>query len=329
MKYLKNIILLFVFLNSFYGFAQCETVKSLFENDLYASKELRDYASKADDPDKVFDAWHLLLEEKSLEKTNAKVLKEVEDNYEAIKNAGGYVKWKNVNQEGDLSSKLVSRGISSAIADDIALRVMYIDDVIGTNKMQSMIDELVSSSKFKNPEDLADNLKSVFSGNSVSKSNAENLLKEFEEGKYWVNQGKEVYVSKKWSANADEVDVTITTEGALVECKNVSGDNFKAVESNLTSIVQKYTVESKLSTSLKKQYPNHYGKLSISSANNPFYNSTKADFISKIKYGDVTKGQLSIIGDGSNQIPLENLKKVKELHVENAQGRFIIKNTDW
>ncbi|MFK7061504.1 hypothetical protein V3Q90_15405 [Flavobacterium oreochromis] len=96
MKYLKNIILLFFFLNSFYGFAQCETIKSLFENDLYASKELRDYASKADDPDKVFDAWHLLLEEKSLEKTNAKVLKEVEDNYQAIKNAGGYSKWKNL-----------------------------------------------------------------------------------------------------------------------------------------------------------------------------------------------------------------------------------------
>ncbi|MCJ1807270.1 CdiA family toxin C-terminal domain-containing protein [Flavobacterium covae] len=100
MKYLKSIILLFVFLNSFYDFAQCETVKSLFENDLYASKELRDYASKADDPDKVFDAWHLLLEEKSLEKTNAKVLKEVEDNYQAIKNAGGYIKWKNATGAG-------------------------------------------------------------------------------------------------------------------------------------------------------------------------------------------------------------------------------------
>ncbi|QYS89468.1 hypothetical protein [Flavobacterium davisii] len=106
MKYLKNIILLFVFLNSFYGFTQCETVKSLFENDLYASKELRDYASKADDPDKVFDAWHLLLEEKSLEKTNAKVLKEVEDNYQAIKNAGGYSKWKNVTGAGRTLSEM-------------------------------------------------------------------------------------------------------------------------------------------------------------------------------------------------------------------------------
>ncbi|WP_235877917.1 deaminase domain-containing protein [Flavobacterium davisii] len=112
MKYLKNIILLFVFLNSFYGFTQCETVKSLFENDLYASKELRDYASKADDPDKVFDAWHLLLEEKSLEKTNVKVLKEVEDNYQAIKNAGGYSKWKNVNggKVDDLFASILNQG---------------------------------------------------------------------------------------------------------------------------------------------------------------------------------------------------------------------------
>ncbi|MFK7002179.1 hypothetical protein V3Q90_15170 [Flavobacterium oreochromis] len=126
MKYLKNIILLFVFLNSFYGIAQCETVKSLFENDLYASKELRDYASKADDPDKVFDAWHLLLEEKSLEKTNAKVLKEVEDNYQAIKNAGGYSKWKNMQGAGNLNfSSLIKTNLGKlGVSDDIAKYIL-------------------------------------------------------------------------------------------------------------------------------------------------------------------------------------------------------------
>ncbi|MFK7102293.1 hypothetical protein [Flavobacterium oreochromis] len=118
MKYLKNIILLFVFLNSFYGIAQCETVKSLFENDLYASK--------ADDPDKVFDAWHLLLEEKSLEKTNAKVLKEVEDNYQAIKNAGGYSKWKNMQGAGNLNfSSLIKTNLGKlGVSDDIAKYIL-------------------------------------------------------------------------------------------------------------------------------------------------------------------------------------------------------------
>jgi hypothetical protein len=115
----------------------------------------------------------------------------------------------------------------------------------------------------------------------------------------------------------------------LVECKNVSGENFKSVESNLKAIVEKYTIESKLSTAIKNQYPNHYGKLNISSSSNPFYNSTKAEFIFKIKNGDIGNSQLTIIGNGSNQIPLVDLKKVKELFIENSTGRFVIKNTDW
>jgi hypothetical protein len=228
-----------------------------------------------------------------------------------------------------LTNKLISRGISSSTADDIAIRVMYIDEAIGANKMTSLLDELVSSPKFKNPEDLVDNLNSVFSGDNVNSVSARNLYKEFQEGKYWIGQGNEVYISKKWTANADEVDVAITTKSTLVECKNITSNNYKAVEDNLKAIVDKYTIENKLSTNIKNQYPNHYGKMSISSTNNPFYNSTKADFISKIKSGDVGNGQMSIIGNGTNQIPLTDLRKVAELHIENGLGRFIIKNTDW
>jgi hypothetical protein len=234
-----------------------------------------------------------------------------------------------LNGARNLPSKLISRGITSSVADDITIRAMYIDDAIGGNQMQYLLDNLVSSPKFKNPEDLLENLKSIFSGNNVSTGNAKNLLKEFEEGKYWINKGDEVYISKKWTANANEVDVTITTKNALVECKNITGANFKSVEDNLRLVVEKYTVESKLSSAIKNQYPNHFGKLNINSSSSPFYNSNKADFISKIKNGDIANGQMSIIGNGSNQITLSNLKLIKELHIENAQGRFVIKNTDW
>ncbi|TDW52804.1 TANFOR domain-containing protein [Flavobacterium sp. 270] len=232
-----------------------------------------------------------------------------------------------------VTKNLTKLKIPESVVDDIIIRAMYVDDAIGNNQMLRMIDDLAKNPKFKNPEDLLENLNSVFrkpvNAGNVNSSASTDLLNEYNEGMYWMNQGDEVYISKKWSGNADEVDVTITTKNALVECKNVSGENFKSVESNLKAIVDKYTVESKLSTSFKNQYPNHYGKLNISSSNNPFYNSTKADFISKIKNGDLANGQLSIIGNESNQIPLIDLKKVKELYIENANGRFIIKNTDW
>lgn len=45
----------------------------------------------------------------------------------------------------NLLDKLISRGIANKIAEDILLHVLYIDDVIGAKKMQSVIDELVSS----------------------------------------------------------------------------------------------------------------------------------------------------------------------------------------
>ena len=165
------------------------------------------------------------------------------------------------NNIPQLTSKLVARGLSNSLAQDIALRAMYIDDAIGGNSMTSILNEITTSSKFKNPEDLVDNLNNVFSGNNVNSTGAKNLVKEFEEGKYWINQGEEVYISKKWTANTNEVDVTIITKNAIVECKNVTGNDLR---SNVNLIISKFTEESKLSSAIKHQYPNHYGKISIS-----------------------------------------------------------------
>lgn len=218
-------------------------------------------------------------------------------------------------------SNLTSRGLSSSVIDDVIIHARYIDDAIGNNQMLKIIDDLTQSPKFKNHDDLLENLKSVFSGDNVNTRSAKDLLNELEEGKYWINQGEEVYISKKWSKNTDEVDVTITTKGSLVECKNVTGSNASAFKDRLNDIISKFTNESKLSSSIKNQYPNHYGKINISNSSNPYYNLNKTEFINKVKLE-----LLDQVG-GINKNNLIN--SISELHVETAQGRFLIKSTDW
>ncbi|WP_456314791.1 hypothetical protein [Pseudomonas shirazensis] len=224
--------------------------------------------------------------------------------------------------ENSIIKNLTKSGIFKSVVDDIIIRAMYVDDVIGNNQMLKMIDDLAKNPKFKNPEDLSENLISAFSGNNVNSASAKNLLKEFEEGKHWMNLGDEVYISKKWSGNVDEVDVTITTKSALVECKNITG-GFGAIRDRLDDIIKKFTDESKLSSSIKKKYPNHYGKISISNSSNEFYNLNKQQFISKMRQ-DLFP---NVENSGINKNKL--IEAVKELHVENGQGRFIIKNTEW
>lgn len=107
-----KIIGLLLLLYSFLGYGQvCEQAKKLFENDLYSSKELREYASKAEDSDKVFDAWQILHNENLTTKTNATILKEVENNYQAITNAGGYLRQKKLQgAENELTALLLKSG---------------------------------------------------------------------------------------------------------------------------------------------------------------------------------------------------------------------------
>ncbi|QYS85507.1 hypothetical protein JJC03_09760 [Flavobacterium oreochromis] len=106
----------------------------------------------------------------------------------------------------------------------------------------------------------------------------------------------------------------------MMECKYVTGGE-DAVRDNIKSIMGKYTEESRLSSSIKNQYPNHYGKLNISNTSNPYYNLNRQQFINKIKTDLLDQA------GGINKNTLVN--SISELHVENAQGRFVIKNTDW
>ncbi len=43
----------------------------------------------------------------------------------------------------------------------------------------------------------------------------------------------------------------------------------------------------------------------------------------------ISQNTPSYIGNGSNQIILDNLKKTSQLHIENGTGRFTILKNEW
>jgi len=228
----------------------------------------------------------------------------------------------------EIAASLIARGIKQADADAILIRAMYIDDAIGAGKMTGLIDELVKNPKFKNPENLLENLNKCFNGNSIKSKELLEVMNEYNTGKYWLDKGEEVYISKKWLGGQDnEVDVTVVSNKTLIECKNVSAANYKTVGERIQDIINKFTLDGKLSSSIRNQYPNHYGQLRFSEASNPLYNSSKADFIKKIMNG--IEGESSFIGNGANQIPFEQLKKVEVFYIENNTGSFIITSKEW
>lgn len=221
-------------------------------------------------------------------------------------------------------TKSLSKKLPQSEIDDIVIKAMYADDILENNQMLIIIDDLVKNPKFKNPEDILDNLNTVInksSGKAPKPQNVKNLYKEYEEGKYWMDRGADVYISKKWSKKTNEIDVLLPNEEIIIECKNISGLNSSSIKERLNDIIDKFKEESKLTTTMKNKYPNHYGKISFTEINNPYYNLNKSEFIKKMKNEIIDKI------DGVKLLDLKNL--VKELHIENSTGRFVIKNTDW
>jgi len=94
MKYIQKLILLLVLFFGIQSYSQCETLKKAFENELYSSKSLREYAVSVNNPDKIFDSWRILFQEKSLLHKDLTKIKEVETNLNAVKKAGSYSEWK-------------------------------------------------------------------------------------------------------------------------------------------------------------------------------------------------------------------------------------------
>jgi hypothetical protein len=230
--------------------------------------------------------------------------------------------------ETSIQAGLKSRGLIQSNIDNIIIRAMYVDDAIGGNKMLTMIDDLTNTPNFKNPEDLLSNLGNVVdkSGN-IDISGSLNLMNEFKEGKYWLDHGNEVYISKNWTKGGDEVDVTVVTTGTLIECKRVSSGNYLTTQDRFVDIVDKFNNESKLSSIVKNQYPKHYGELLIDNSSNAYYYLNKRDFIDALKNG--INSNAPIIGDGVNQISLQKILKLDGVFIINKNDRFIINKSDW
>ncbi len=232
-----------------------------------------------------------------------------------------------------LTQKLEARGISKSVADDIILRSMYIDDVIGGNQMTLILDKLVSSSKFKNPEDIIKWLdESIVKSDGIivnSGEPAKNLINELETGLEALNEGNEVIISKIVGGN--EIDVLNLTTKKIIECKRVNTGNYKNVEDRLEDIVKKFTNENKLSTANKQLYPNHEGQLLISNSSNPYFNMDRQQFINalKNKEGLPSNDSFPKIGNGDNQISIDDLKKVHKLTIKNGKGQFVITKEMW
>ncbi|CAA9200775.1 hypothetical protein [Flavobacterium collinsii] len=98
-------IILFTFLNAN---AQCETIIRFFKDDMYTSKEL--VAFSETNPQKAFDSWKVLHNEKTGLTRNIEELTLVSKNLDEIKNVGGYLKWKSLKEPIDLLKVLDEDG---------------------------------------------------------------------------------------------------------------------------------------------------------------------------------------------------------------------------
>ncbi|MFV8354176.1 hypothetical protein ACNQGB_13835 [Flavobacterium sp. XS1P32] len=91
--YLTLWVVLFTFLNVN---AQCEIIMKFFKDDVYTSKELVAFAEK--NPQKAFDSWKVLSNEKASLAKNLEELNLVSKNLDEIGKAGGYLKWKSLQE---------------------------------------------------------------------------------------------------------------------------------------------------------------------------------------------------------------------------------------
>jgi hypothetical protein len=98
-------IILFTFLNAN---AQCETIIRFFKDDMYTSKEL--VAFSETNPQKKFDSWKVLHNEKTGLTKNIEELTLVSNNLNEIDKAGGYTKWKALESGGNILGKIVRNG---------------------------------------------------------------------------------------------------------------------------------------------------------------------------------------------------------------------------
>ncbi|MNQ71718.1 hypothetical protein D3C85_863990 [compost metagenome] len=121
--YLTLWVVLFAFLNAN---AQCETIMRFFKEDMYTSEKLVAFAEK--DPQKAFDSWKILYNEKTGLAKNIEELNVVSKNLDEISKSGGYFTWKqktgSVTDWVTLENKLTSK-LSSSIESSTLTKMIY------------------------------------------------------------------------------------------------------------------------------------------------------------------------------------------------------------
>lgn len=139
--YLTLWIILFAFLNVN---AQCETIIKFFKDDLYTSDKLVAFAEK--DPQKAFDSWKVLYNEKTGLTKNVEKLSLVAKNLDEINDVGGYLKWKKLENIQSTEIKLLGE---SKIRDIPGLSTT--ENSIVYTEGNKIIDEVAKMSNSSKP----------------------------------------------------------------------------------------------------------------------------------------------------------------------------------
>ena len=93
----------------------------------------------------------------------------------------------------------------------------------------------------------------------------------------------------------------------------------------LEGFVDKSTDASKPSSEMRARYPTHVGKMDFDNEANPLTSLGKDDFIA-----DVVNFLRLNEGSEARGLTLEAVRStLRELHVENATGRFVVRAEDW
>lgn len=122
-------LLIFIF-SSLASYAQNDCIVAFLANDL--SSSATEFKTIVKQPE-GFQAWQLLYKEAKTLRTNTEELVQVSQNLEAIKNAGGYLKWKELQGAGNLVpssliTKLTQQGATELKAWTSGKSLSFVDE---------------------------------------------------------------------------------------------------------------------------------------------------------------------------------------------------------
>ena len=215
--------------------------------------------------------------------------------------------------------------------EGILVRAEILDENHVSTMKKTVVD-LLGEEKFRNHEDLLDNLNKCFVDDVPNKLKSQTQLNEYEDGLYWISEREEpMTISKQLTPGKtpdNEVDGILHNKEGILECKHPSVDaNPNNLENNvfanLEELILKFREEGKLTQEWKDLYPKRYGQINLASGAFSELN-TADDFVK------VTR-DAGVIGTtpGISKFTLEELKALQELHIVTTKKRIIIRPSDW